>query len=623
MNFWWYFALFLLVPILVHLFDFRKAKRIYFSSVKYIASLNSRTKSKSRLKYFLILSNRILFFTTVLVLIWILLNQDRYQNFTVGSVAVYYDNSISSTLNEGNLAFENGLSLLTEKVNPIYYFDNRGKFLISKNVAFSRQGSFSLTGMDSDKLLHRMNESPASSFYLFSDFQSVNLPQLKESFQDSSNNYELFLTNELNSIRNVYVDNLYLRPNEEDISELSILVGFGVNNMTSGSIVVKLMQDKRQLSSVVKDITELDNVRFDISKELYGQYEIVIDGDDVAYDNTFHFSISEQSKTRIALIDPDGRRLLKEVYGNKELFDVTHQDFRNPDYGSLKNADLVVVSNLYAMPENFKEQLPGVNFIVFPSDSIDTESYESFLGLRLINDDKELEEINVDVRHPLFKGVFENNVEFNRQPREISLFRVEGEYESVIEYRGGTPFLLSKGEVYFFNASFKPSTSTFQSNAMFLPIMYQIAFASTGNIETPYYYPGDKMILSVEVSDVPIKVIGSDYEVIPDFNSLGSETVLELPQEIMPGKYFVMQNSDTLQHIALNIPGEESKMSAPDLKAIQEAFADKSYVSVSQIFEGNISQVFTDESQSSLWKYALILAMLLLLTETVLHRYLK
>lgn len=564
-----------------------------------------------------------LFFTAVLVLIWILLNQDRYENLTVGSVAIYHDNSISSTLNDGNLAFENGLALLTDKVNPIYYYNNQEKFLISKNSAFSGQSSVSLNGLNSDRLFRRMDDSPASSFYLFSDFQSVNLPQLKESFQDSSNSYELFLTNELNTIRNVYVDSLYLRPNEEDLSELSILVGFGVDNMTSGSIVVKLMQDKRQLSSIVKDITELDNVSFDIAKESYGQYEIVIDGDDVAYDNTFHFSISEKSKTRVTIIDSNETKLFKEVYGNQDLFDVTHQDFRNLDYETLKNSDLVVVSNLYSMPDNFKEQLPGVSFIVFPSDSIHNESYEAFLGLSLISNDKELEEINVDVRHPLFKGVFENTVEFNRQPREISLFRIEGGYESIVEYRGGKPFLLEKSGVYFFNSSFKSSASTFQSNVLFLPIMYQIAFASAGSIETPYYYPGDKIVSSVEASDIPIKIIGSDYEVIPDFNSLGSEVVLELPQEIMPGKYFVMQNSDTLQSIALNIPKEESKMSSPDLEEIQEIFSDMPYVRVSQIFEGNTNEAFTDESQSSLWKYALILATLLLLTETVLHRYLK
>ena len=48
------------IPIIIHLFNFRKFKTIYFSNVQFLKSVNEKTKSKSQLKHILILSSRVL-----------------------------------------------------------------------------------------------------------------------------------------------------------------------------------------------------------------------------------------------------------------------------------------------------------------------------------------------------------------------------------------------------------------------------------------------------------------------------------------------------------------------------------------------------------------------------------
>src|SRR5260221_12221376 len=48
------------IPILVHLFNFRKYKKIYFTNVRFLKEIKQDTKSRSQLKHLLILLARIL-----------------------------------------------------------------------------------------------------------------------------------------------------------------------------------------------------------------------------------------------------------------------------------------------------------------------------------------------------------------------------------------------------------------------------------------------------------------------------------------------------------------------------------------------------------------------------------
>src|ERR1051326_5189131 len=55
------FALFAIaIPLIIHLFNFRRYKKVYFSSVKFLKEVKQETQSKSRLKHLLVLCCRIL-----------------------------------------------------------------------------------------------------------------------------------------------------------------------------------------------------------------------------------------------------------------------------------------------------------------------------------------------------------------------------------------------------------------------------------------------------------------------------------------------------------------------------------------------------------------------------------
>ena len=62
------FALLVLViPILIHLFHFRKYKTIYFSSIAFVKSVEQQQKNPRKIKHLLVLISRVLAFTCLVI----------------------------------------------------------------------------------------------------------------------------------------------------------------------------------------------------------------------------------------------------------------------------------------------------------------------------------------------------------------------------------------------------------------------------------------------------------------------------------------------------------------------------------------------------------------------------
>ena len=96
------YALFAIaIPIIIHLFNFRKFKKIYFSNVEFLKEVQQETQSKSQLKHLLILLSRILaiaFLVLAFAQPFIPVSDTAItdQNNVVG---IYIDNSLMLAIN--------------------------------------------------------------------------------------------------------------------------------------------------------------------------------------------------------------------------------------------------------------------------------------------------------------------------------------------------------------------------------------------------------------------------------------------------------------------------------------------------------------------------------------------
>ena len=129
-----YFLCAIVIPIIIHLFSFRKYKKIYYHNIHLIKSIQiEQNSTKSKLKELLILASRI-GFIIFLVLTFAqpyIPNKDANKESANKAIALYIDNSFSTQAESAN-----GIVLEYEKIKanqiieaypantPFYLFTN-------------------------------------------------------------------------------------------------------------------------------------------------------------------------------------------------------------------------------------------------------------------------------------------------------------------------------------------------------------------------------------------------------------------------------------------------------------------------------------------------------------------
>ena len=108
-EFLWAFGV-LIIPIIIHLFNFRKYKVLYFSSLKFIQFVDQQTRSTQKLKHLLVLIARILAFSFLVIAFAQPFIPAAKDNSKGGKpvIAIYIDNSFSMSMKgkEGELISE-------------------------------------------------------------------------------------------------------------------------------------------------------------------------------------------------------------------------------------------------------------------------------------------------------------------------------------------------------------------------------------------------------------------------------------------------------------------------------------------------------------------------------------
>ena len=90
-----YFLALIIIPILVHLFQFQKFVKTPFTNVAFLKQISRETRKSSKLKKWLILSTRLLLFTAILFSF----SQPYFSSKNIDKkqhIFIYLDNSLST-----------------------------------------------------------------------------------------------------------------------------------------------------------------------------------------------------------------------------------------------------------------------------------------------------------------------------------------------------------------------------------------------------------------------------------------------------------------------------------------------------------------------------------------------
>ena len=212
------------IPIIIHLFNFRKTTRIFFSNTRLLRQVKQETTQKRKLKQYLVLASRLLFLL-FLVLAFAQPFLPAKEQITAGKNSILYlDNSFSMSAQVGEKmrALDAGISFVREIVE-VFPADTRYKLLTNDFAPFSNsfktkaeildlvsQLRLSPTSRSFDEVRKRIGENlTQTDIFWISDLQKSTLDFEKSEVVDSVNQWHL-VPLALDKTPNIFIDSVYL-----------------------------------------------------------------------------------------------------------------------------------------------------------------------------------------------------------------------------------------------------------------------------------------------------------------------------------------------------------------------------------------------------------------------------
>lgn len=674
-SFLWALAA-LAIPVIVHLFNFQRPKKVLFTNVRFLRSVKEATNSARQLREWLILLMRLLFVACLVMafaqpFLRAKSASDLSAQLSRVGLSVYIDNSQSMQSETNNGQALDAAATRAEALVGAYPqntqfhlltndFDGKGQYFVNADKMRERIAEIKLSNNYRD--LSTINKRQLSAFeansntqkgevFWFSDFQKSTVGDLSQITPDSTKQYYLLPVQQAEA-SNVLIDSVWLvspfvKANENNTLNVKV---FNSGNKPLNDVSLRLFIDEVQVSTVTVNIAAMSATTtpftFNISSGGTHRCRIALNDQPVTFDNEYYFVLKSAPPIKVMHIFETEASYMKAVFGNKQYFDLQQFSYKNIRYDAFGKADLIVLDGLQNIEAGLVDALQqalkrGQSVAVFPSEKSNIANYQScLLRLNTLNiqaaQDSASQEMQVpDIRNPFFEGVFEQLPQNSTMPSAYAKITWNTSGTSLLKFKNDKPFLgmwpMDKAKLYVASAPVysKKQSNSFAQHALFVPVMYRMAIRSLNETEQ-LAFSFQQAIVSVEINDAPTDQVFSlekgNIKVIPSQRIVGKKLLLELPKNQMVAGYYDLKiNNKTEKTIALNYGKSESKLQYYSPEELQKIFS--AYRNV-KVFDTLDKQDITDDLKAKnvgtpLWKYAIMLALLFLFAEVVLIRFWK
>jgi hypothetical protein len=659
------------IPVIIHLFNFQKPRQVLFTNVKFLKTVQESTTSARKLKHILILISRILFVIfLVLAFAQPFLEKKHGLTNTTQNVAVYLDNSLSMEIDEG------GEKALDESVKSVqsltdFYKLNSKYFLVTND--FEGKDQFDRNHEKFTERLSEINYSPVhrslnqidqrqNSFlksrasekyniFWFSDFQKSTSGDLSKIKFDSLRNY-ILVPVQKKTVPNLFIDSVFLSEPLVKAGQNNILNVSLVNTGTkdASNVGVRFLLNGTQFGYTTTSIPAGNKGKvqfsFSLSESTRQQGLIQIEDNAYKFDNQHYFVLNPDSRINLYHLYAGQGRNINNLYSNEEAFNLESSEIGQVDYSKIEESNLLVLDGLSEYSSGLIENCrsfveKGGSLVVFPGKNSEISKLNNLIAPLQVSESKvdtsqkkEYELEYPDLRNPFFKDVFEKNEKGVQMPYALPNIKTGNAYQVLLRYKNGTPFLSlwqngSSGKIYLFSSSLDPDLTNFYKHSYFVPVMYKIAFNSM-NSSTDLSYTFQNSIISVRLQDKPevntvFTLEGAETRLIPGQRLIDKTLQIEVPRDKMKAGFYKLKTKEKEYLLAFNYSPEESSMEFYTPQELKNQFAGNKNVTV---FEVENSEDFRERFKNEnigtpLWKYCLILALVFLLTEILLIRFLK
>nr|WP_293842750.1 BatA domain-containing protein [uncultured Arsenicibacter sp.] len=576
------------VPIAIHLFNFRRTRRVLFTNVALLKNVQTETKSFRRLKHLLILLARCLFLACLALAFAqpFIPSKSKLGLSRQGVTSLYVDNSYSMQNEQNEKRY---LDMATGKLDELLtLFRNATSLqLITNDFSADEQrpGSaeairdrvtsvrFAHTPRSLESVYRRqrnlmatLNPGGKNQLFWFSDFQKSTAGELSRLKTDTSDRVFLVPMN-AKQTKNVYVDSVWLATpfiREMQNNSLNIKLSNG-GRETVKNLPVRLYIDNTQTSTGTANLDSEGSatiaLNFNVTSKGYHRGRIVFEDYPITFDNEYYFVIEASPSIRVLHLygeraGGNGVDYVSTVYSNDSLFVRRSFSAQNFDVGQLKETDLVVLEGVSQIAGTLRTELDrfvrqGGSLAVIPPPTPDVNSYGPFLaglgisGLQVTPPAANAPTLPLndpDRRNPFFADVFQQSFQSEplNLPGALPVWRWNAG-QRLLAIRDGNPFLTQttvgntngrQGKVYVFANPLGNQYGNLAEHALFVPIMYKIAALSVQAQRSAYSF--DENVVTIPVANPSEKAVyklkKDKLEIIPVQRVIGNQLVLEMPK---------------------------------------------------------------------------------------------
>lgn len=665
------------IPIIIHLFNFRKFKKIYFSDIRFLKEIKEQTQSRNKLKHLLVLIARILAFSFLVFAFARPFIPGPGGDALKGKkvISVYIDNSYSMEAKGTNgqllqIAKQKAIQLAEEYgENDLFQlvtnnFDGLEQRLVNKEefidmvegVTISTASRF-MSDVFS-RITDIQNNEPdlQKRIVVISDFQksTTNLSELK----DKKLPRTIFIQLKAAMRSNVYIDSVWF---DSPLRQLNAQEKLNIRIRNLSDINVDNARMMFKVNDVQKSIgsfsVEADNY-VDTALFYSGNVSGIIHGDvaiadvNFPYDDHYYFSYSTLSELKILNIYGDhldtSKNSINKVYAGDPFFKLTSVPSGRVDYSTLNAYNFIILNEPKEISSGMSNELKkyisnGGTVAFFPDVNGKITSYNEFLEGNKCNsftflDTNQYKLQNISDQTPFFKNIFE------KDPSKIDLPRVRKHFATVNNLQPGLSTILNTqsgapiisrysrgiGQIFISTLPLNESAGNFTRHAIFVPVLIRMAEWSQTSKTLAFTigreenisilnkgYSGEKPFEMIEVN-------GTE-KLIPESRNNGAAIDIFLMNQVKKaGNYQLNFGDKAVIGAGFNFDRKESDLSC--IKDIQNYLSENNLKNFTVIADTNPDQELNLEQidkTKEYWQWCIVLALLFLLIEILLLRLWK
>ncbi|MDR3610152.1 MAG: BatA and WFA domain-containing protein [Ignavibacteriaceae bacterium] len=610
------------IPVLIHLFNLRKLKKIEFSTLAFLKELQKNKIRKIKLKQWILLALRVLI---VLFLITafarptlegvaiggttsaakttaVFILDDTYSMSVVDGKGSYF-NQAKGTIHELLRQLQEGdeaaLVLVSsknkEEIIPTSNLKEFSQAIDNIKISYTTGTLHSAIIKAGDILSRSKNFN--KEIYLLSDFQSGSLGKENE-YSDLgrllNNKIKLYSFNYSGKeVYNIGIDDLKLNTQifekNKPVSFTATVTNYSKRPAQNIVISLFLNGERSAQQSVTLNEGESKIVNMEATPKHTGFVDVVaeIEDDEIMQDNKRYINMYIPKEVPLIIFtdnakDIDFIQLALNASNESSALEITNKSLNQISSFNLSQYDAVILipNGNIADPNRIKAYIQsGGGLLLFPGSTPNVQSFQNIaqslniplpqgLSGKVNEDSNPVSFDNVEYNHPIFQNLFlKDDKRKIESPDIYAHYKIttQGRGENIITLLDGTSFLseykLGKGKIFLFNTSPVLSWSNFPLKSIFVPLMTKSVFyISSKDRNQNIFEAGENADINVAGGGaLPIKIIRPDKsEEFIDRDKTESEYISYNKTDIA-GNYHIISGDKLIEEISVNADPSESK----------------------------------------------------------------